>query len=190
MPRAFLCNRAVLANRARRRGHRRSIDERGRGARSRPRARRGAVRHGAPPRRSPGDRVGRRCGRDAVGAQTRCLGGLGAFESISVRGQAPGRPQVLIDGVPLARHRAGHDRPRAVPARRVRRGRSLSRRGADRARRRGRRRRAQHGHAARARRARRAHPRVGRRSARSARATSGCTTATITAAVKSSTTIG
>ena len=39
----------------------------------------------------------------AVGAQTRSLGGLGAFESVSVRGAAPGHTAVLIDGVPLAR---------------------------------------------------------------------------------------
>ena len=39
----------------------------------------------------------------AVGAQTRSLGGLGSFESVSVRGAAPGHTAVLIDGVPLAR---------------------------------------------------------------------------------------
>jgi iron complex outermembrane receptor protein len=39
----------------------------------------------------------------SVGAQTRSLGGLGAFESVTVRGAAPGHTQVLIDGVPLAR---------------------------------------------------------------------------------------
>ena len=38
-----------------------------------------------------------------VGAQTRSLGGFGAFESITVRGAAPGHTAVLIDGVPLAR---------------------------------------------------------------------------------------
>lgn len=38
-----------------------------------------------------------------VGAQTRSLGGLGAFESVSVRGSAPGHTAVLVDGVPLAR---------------------------------------------------------------------------------------
>ena len=38
-----------------------------------------------------------------VGALTRSLGGLGAFESVSVRGSAPGHTLVLIDGVPLAR---------------------------------------------------------------------------------------
>ena len=38
-----------------------------------------------------------------VGAQTRSLGGLGAYESITVRGAAPGHTEVLIDGVPLAR---------------------------------------------------------------------------------------
>ncbi len=39
----------------------------------------------------------------AVGAQTRSLGGLGSFESVTVRGAAPGHTAVLIDGVPLAR---------------------------------------------------------------------------------------
>jgi vitamin B12 transporter len=39
----------------------------------------------------------------AVGAQTRSLGGLGAYESVSVRGAAPGHTAVLIDGVPLSR---------------------------------------------------------------------------------------
>ena len=38
-----------------------------------------------------------------AGAQTRSLGGLGAYESVSVRGSAPGQTQVSIDGVPLAR---------------------------------------------------------------------------------------
>ncbi|MDB4958222.1 MAG: TonB-dependent receptor, partial [Myxococcales bacterium] len=38
-----------------------------------------------------------------VGAQTRSLGGLGAYESVTVRGAAPGHTVVLIDGVPLAR---------------------------------------------------------------------------------------
>jgi iron complex outermembrane receptor protein len=38
-----------------------------------------------------------------VGVQTRSLGGLGAYASISVRGAAPGHTQVSIDGVPLAR---------------------------------------------------------------------------------------
>ena len=38
-----------------------------------------------------------------VGVQTRSLGGLGAYESISVRGAAPGHTAVLVDGVPLAR---------------------------------------------------------------------------------------
>jgi len=38
-----------------------------------------------------------------AGVQTRSLGGLGAFQSISVRGAAPGHTAVLIDGVPLAR---------------------------------------------------------------------------------------
>jgi vitamin B12 transporter len=39
----------------------------------------------------------------AVGAQMRSLGGLGAYESVSVRGAAPGHTEVLIDGVPLSR---------------------------------------------------------------------------------------
>lgn len=39
----------------------------------------------------------------AVGAQTRSLGGLGAYASVTVRGAAPGHTAVLIDGVPLAR---------------------------------------------------------------------------------------
>jgi iron complex outermembrane receptor protein len=38
-----------------------------------------------------------------AGAQTRSLGGLGAFESVSVRGASPGHTAVLVDGVPLAR---------------------------------------------------------------------------------------
>lgn len=38
-----------------------------------------------------------------AGAQTRSLGGLGAFESVSVRGASPGHTSVLVDGVPLAR---------------------------------------------------------------------------------------
>ena len=38
-----------------------------------------------------------------VGAHTRSLGGLGAYESVSIRGAAPGHTEVLIDGVPLAR---------------------------------------------------------------------------------------
>src|SRR3954462_1819544 len=39
----------------------------------------------------------------SAGAQTRSLGGLGAYQSVSVRGAAPGHTAVLIDGVPLAR---------------------------------------------------------------------------------------
>src|SRR5262245_60051141 len=39
----------------------------------------------------------------AVGTQSRSLGGLGAYESVTVRGAAPGHTAVLIDGVPLAR---------------------------------------------------------------------------------------
>ncbi|HSD89962.1 MAG TPA: TonB-dependent receptor, partial [Kofleriaceae bacterium] len=38
-----------------------------------------------------------------VGVQSRSLGGLGAYESITVRGAAPGHTVVLVDGVPLAR---------------------------------------------------------------------------------------
>src|SRR5262245_25523018 len=39
----------------------------------------------------------------SVGVQSRSLGGLGAYESISVRGAAPGHTTVLVDGIPLAR---------------------------------------------------------------------------------------
>lgn len=39
----------------------------------------------------------------SAGALSRSLGGLGNFQSISVRGQAPGQTEVLVDGVPLAR---------------------------------------------------------------------------------------
>ena len=39
----------------------------------------------------------------SVGVQTRSLGGLGAFASISVRGASAGHTAVLIDGVPLSR---------------------------------------------------------------------------------------
>ncbi len=38
-----------------------------------------------------------------VGTQTHALGGLGAFESVTVRGASAGNTEVLIDGVPLAR---------------------------------------------------------------------------------------
>lgn len=38
-----------------------------------------------------------------VGTQTRSLGGLGAYASVSVRGAGPGHTAVTIDGVPLAR---------------------------------------------------------------------------------------
>lgn len=38
-----------------------------------------------------------------AGVQTRSLGGLGAYQSVSVRGAAPGHTAVLVDGVPLAR---------------------------------------------------------------------------------------
>ncbi|MGN6106553.1 MAG: TonB-dependent receptor plug domain-containing protein, partial [Kofleriaceae bacterium] len=39
----------------------------------------------------------------SAGAQTRSLGGLGAYQSVSVRGAAAGHTAVLIDGIPLAR---------------------------------------------------------------------------------------
>ncbi len=39
----------------------------------------------------------------AAGVQSRSLGGLGAYESISVRGASPGHTSVLVDGVPLSR---------------------------------------------------------------------------------------
>lgn len=39
----------------------------------------------------------------AAGVRAQSLGGLGAFESISVRGAAPGHTAVLVDGIPLAR---------------------------------------------------------------------------------------
>ena len=65
-------------------------------SRSRPRARRSAVRHACSipttirrRRRSP-TRIA-----TTVGAQTRSLGGLGAYESVSIRGAAPGHTEVL-----------------------------------------------------------------------------------------------
>ncbi len=39
----------------------------------------------------------------SAGAQTRSLGGFGAYESVSVRGAATGHTVVLVDGVPLSR---------------------------------------------------------------------------------------
>lgn len=39
----------------------------------------------------------------SAGAHVRSLGGLGAYESVSVRGAAPGHTSVLVDGIPLAR---------------------------------------------------------------------------------------
>jgi iron complex outermembrane receptor protein len=39
----------------------------------------------------------------AAGAQARSLGGLGAYQSVSVRGAAPGHTAVLVDGIPLSR---------------------------------------------------------------------------------------
>jgi iron complex outermembrane receptor protein len=38
-----------------------------------------------------------------VGAHVRSLGGLGAFASISVRGEGPGQTAVFVDGVPVSR---------------------------------------------------------------------------------------
>ena len=38
-----------------------------------------------------------------VGAHVRSLGGLGAFSSVSVRGEAPGQTAVFVDGVPVSR---------------------------------------------------------------------------------------
>ena len=113
----------------------------------------------------------------SAGVQTRSLGGLGAYESVSVRGNVPGQTEVLIDGIPLARLAAGDDRPRPVRARQLRPGRAVSRRGAGRARRRRRRRRDRPDHAARPRTM--TARRCARRSApaRSARATCARTTA-------------
>ncbi len=37
------------------------------------------------------------------GVQTRSLGGPGAYESVSVRGNVPGQTEVLVDDLPLAR---------------------------------------------------------------------------------------
>nr|HEX4313962.1 TonB-dependent receptor [Kofleriaceae bacterium] len=39
----------------------------------------------------------------SAGVQARSLGGPGAYESVSVRGNVPGQTEVLIDGIPLAR---------------------------------------------------------------------------------------
>lgn len=39
----------------------------------------------------------------SAGTLTRSLGGMGSYQSVSVRGAAPGHTSVLIDGVPLAR---------------------------------------------------------------------------------------
>src|ERR1700753_2106524 len=39
----------------------------------------------------------------SVGTQTHSLGGLGAYESVTVRGASSGNTEVMIDGVPLAR---------------------------------------------------------------------------------------
>ncbi|HEX4456111.1 MAG TPA: TonB-dependent receptor plug domain-containing protein, partial [Kofleriaceae bacterium] len=55
----------------------------------------------------PGDSVATASVADAVGAtvgtQTHSLGGLGAYESVTVRGAPAGNTEVMIDGVPLAR---------------------------------------------------------------------------------------
>lgn len=55
----------------------------------------------------PGDHAATASVADAVatsaGAIASSLGGFGAFQSISVRGAAPGHTAVLIDGVPLAK---------------------------------------------------------------------------------------
>ncbi|MBL9018149.1 MAG: TonB-dependent receptor [Myxococcales bacterium] len=55
----------------------------------------------------PGDHAATASVADAVatsaGAIASSLGGLGAYQSISVRGAAPGHTAVLIDGVPLAK---------------------------------------------------------------------------------------
>jgi vitamin B12 transporter len=40
---------------------------------------------------------------ETVGTQTHALGGLGAYESVTVRGAPAGNTEVLVDGVPLAR---------------------------------------------------------------------------------------
>jgi vitamin B12 transporter len=39
----------------------------------------------------------------STGVQTRSLGGPGAYESVSVRGNVPGQTEVLVDDLPLAR---------------------------------------------------------------------------------------
>ncbi len=51
-----------------------------------------------PATRSVADAIGA-----TVGTQLRSLGGFGAYQSITVRGAAPGHTAVLVDGVPLAR---------------------------------------------------------------------------------------
>ncbi len=55
----------------------------------------------------PDDSVATASVADAVGAtvgtQTHSLGGLGAYESVTVRGAPAGNTEVMIDGVPLAR---------------------------------------------------------------------------------------
>ena len=55
----------------------------------------------------PGDQPATASVADAIGAtvgtQTQALGGLGAYESVTVRGAPSGETAVLIDGVPLSR---------------------------------------------------------------------------------------
>lgn len=55
----------------------------------------------------PGDHPATSSVADAIatsaGALTTSLGGLGAYQSVSVRGASPGHTAVLIDGVPLAK---------------------------------------------------------------------------------------
>jgi iron complex outermembrane receptor protein len=51
-----------------------------------------------PPAQSVADALG-----TTTGVQTRSLGGPGAYESVSVRGNVPGQTEVLVDDIPLAR---------------------------------------------------------------------------------------
>lgn len=55
----------------------------------------------------PGDHPATASVADALatsaGAHTRSLGGLGAYQSVSIRGAAAGHTAVLVDGVPLSR---------------------------------------------------------------------------------------
>ena len=43
---------------------------------------------------------------ESVGVNTRSLGGLGSFASVSIRGASPNHTMVLIDGIPLSRFAA------------------------------------------------------------------------------------